>query len=30
MPPVPPMFAKPVSAIPAGQLYEPKWDGFLH
>ena len=22
------MLAKPVSAIPAGQLYEPKWDGF--
>ncbi len=28
MPPVSPMLAKPVSAIPAGQLYEPKWDGF--
>jgi ATP-dependent DNA ligase len=28
MPPVAPMLAKPVSAIPAGQLYEPKWDGF--
>ena len=22
------MLAKPVSAIPADQLYEPKWDGF--
>jgi ATP-dependent DNA ligase len=30
MPPVAPMLAKPVSAIPAGQLYEPKWDGFLN
>ena len=28
MPPVPPMLAKPVTAIPADQLYEPKWDGF--
>ncbi len=28
MPPVAPMLAKPVSAIPPGQLYEPKWDGF--
>ena len=28
MPPVSPMLAKPVSAIPPGQLYEPKWDGF--
>src|SRR6185436_1847870 len=28
MPPVSPMLAKPVSAIPAEQLYEPKWDGF--
>jgi len=28
MPPVSPMLAKPVSDIPAGQLYEPKWDGF--
>ncbi|HET8683246.1 MAG TPA: ATP-dependent DNA ligase, partial [Micromonosporaceae bacterium] len=28
MPPVAPMLAKPVSEIPAGQLYEPKWDGF--
>jgi ATP-dependent DNA ligase len=28
MPPVSPMLAKPVAAIPAGQLYEPKWDGF--
>jgi ATP-dependent DNA ligase len=28
MPPVSPMLAKPVSEIPPGQLYEPKWDGF--
>ncbi|MCW0214962.1 MAG: ATP-dependent DNA ligase [Pseudonocardia sp.] len=28
MPPVAPMLAKPVKDIPAGQLYEPKWDGF--
>ena len=28
MPPVKPMLAKPVPAIPPGQLYEPKWDGF--
>ncbi len=28
MPPVSPMLAKPVAAIPPGQLYEPKWDGF--
>jgi ATP-dependent DNA ligase len=28
MPPVPPMLAKPVADIPAGQSYEPKWDGF--
>jgi ATP-dependent DNA ligase len=28
MPPVAPMLAKPVGEIPAGQLYEPKWDGF--
>ena len=28
MPPVAPMLAKPVRGIPAGQLYEPKWDGF--
>ncbi len=28
MPPVPPMLAKPVATIPAGQLVEPKWDGF--
>ncbi|GAA2474423.1 ATP-dependent DNA ligase [Winogradskya humida] len=27
-PPVKPMLAKPVTDIPAGQLYEPKWDGF--
>jgi ATP-dependent DNA ligase len=28
MPPVAPMLAKPIADIPAGQLYEPKWDGF--
>jgi ATP-dependent DNA ligase len=28
MPPVPPMLAKSVPAIPDGQFYEPKWDGF--
>lgn len=28
MPPVSPMLAKPAAAIPAGQHYEPKWDGF--
>ncbi len=28
MPPVKPMLAKPARAIPAGQMYEPKWDGF--
>ena len=28
MPPVAPMLAKAVSDIPAGQHYEPKWDGF--
>lgn len=28
MPPVKPMLAKPVAAIPDGRLYEPKWDGF--
>jgi ATP-dependent DNA ligase len=28
MPPVAPMLAKPVGEIPAGHLYEPKWDGF--
>src|SRR3954465_12775233 len=28
MPPVAPMLAKPVGAIPPGQFYEPKWDGF--
>jgi ATP-dependent DNA ligase len=28
MPPVAPMLAKPVPAIPAGASYEPKWDGF--
>jgi ATP-dependent DNA ligase len=29
MPPVAPMLAKPVKAIPSGSLsYEPKWDGF--
>ncbi len=28
MPPVSPMLAKSVPAIPPGSLYEPKWDGF--
>jgi len=28
MPPVKPMLAKLIADIPAGQLYEPKWDGF--
>jgi ATP-dependent DNA ligase len=28
MPPVAPMLAKAVPAIPAGMSYEPKWDGF--
>lgn len=28
MPPVAPMLAKAVPAIPAGASYEPKWDGF--
>jgi ATP-dependent DNA ligase len=28
MPPVSPMLAKPISDIPAGRFYEPKWDGF--
>ena len=28
MPPVAPMLAKPVAAIPSGASYEPKWDGF--
>src|ERR687895_635385 len=28
MPPVAPMLAKPIGDIPAGRLYEPKWDGF--
>jgi len=28
MPPVKPMLAKPVPAIPDSALYEPKWDGF--
>jgi ATP-dependent DNA ligase len=28
MPPVRPMMAKAVSILPAGMLYEPKWDGF--
>ncbi len=28
MPPVRPMLAKSVTSIPAGALYEPKWDGF--
>jgi ATP-dependent DNA ligase len=27
-PPVKPMLAKPVTDIPPGQVYEPKWDGF--
>jgi ATP-dependent DNA ligase len=30
-PPVAPMLAKAVKALPRGDLlYEPKWDGFLH
>jgi ATP-dependent DNA ligase len=29
-PPVKPMLAKPVAEIPPGQIYEPKWDGFLN
>ncbi|RYV50218.1 ATP-dependent DNA ligase [Pengzhenrongella frigida] len=28
MPPIDPMLAKSVPQIPAGQRYEPKWDGF--
>ena len=28
MPPVGPMLARPVSGIPPGHFYEPKWDGF--
>lgn len=28
MPPVSPMLAKPVGAMPPGASYEPKWDGF--
>src|SRR5246127_4808915 len=28
MPPVSPMLAKPVRAIPPDASYEPKWDGF--
>jgi ATP-dependent DNA ligase len=28
MPPVLPVLARSVAEIPAGQLYEPKWDGF--
>ena len=28
MPPVKPMLAKLVRALPAGMVYEPKWDGF--
>src|SRR5690242_19119869 len=28
MPPVAPMLAKPAAAIPPGECYEPKWDGF--
>ena len=29
MPPLKPMFAKPVPKLPEGEMsYEPKWDGF--
>lgn len=28
MPPVPPMLAKPLKSLPAGWLYDLKWDGF--
>src|SRR4051812_19618290 len=28
MPPVAPMLARPAGAIPPGEFYEPKWDGF--
>jgi ATP-dependent DNA ligase len=28
MPPVAPMLARPMAAIPPGECYEPKWDGF--
>jgi ATP-dependent DNA ligase len=28
MPPVSPMLAKPAATLPAGWLYDPKWDGF--
>lgn len=28
MPPVSPMLAKPAKTLPAGWLYDPKWDGF--
>src|SRR4051812_21582888 len=28
MPPVSPMLSKPVTSIPSGASYEPKWDGF--
>src|SRR5579859_4384991 len=28
MPPVAPMLSNPVPTIPAGCVYEPKWDGF--
>lgn len=28
MPPVKPMLAKSQPTIPAGMVYEPKWDGF--
>jgi hypothetical protein len=28
VPPVAPMLAKPVAQIPAGQLYDSKWEGF--
>jgi ATP-dependent DNA ligase len=27
-PPVAPMLAKPVTEVPTGHIYEPKWDGF--
>lgn len=30
MPPVSPMLAKSVRAIPPHASYEPKWDGFIH
>lgn len=28
MPPIAPMLAKPITEIPPGHFYEPKWDGF--